>query len=258
MVTEGTDRATRERLFHDAAYSDARRERVTRFYTVTSASASRFREACISRARSAEEILEYGCGEGSLAVELAAGGAHVTGIDISPVAIEHSLEKAALAGASDRVTFAVMDAEHLGFESNSFDLVCGTAILHHLDLSASYAEIARVLKPGGTALFLEPLGHNPAINWYRSRTPELRTPDEAPLRVRDVDLARQYFGRVDVSYFELSTLAAIPFSNVPGFGRLVRLLAAIDRGLFAVLPPARKHAWFAVLQMYEPKFVRST
>jgi hypothetical protein len=48
------------------------------------------------------------------------------------------------------------------------------------DLSLACSEIARVLRPGGPAIFVEPLGHNPLINAYRKRTPALRTVDEHP------------------------------------------------------------------------------
>src|SRR5579859_6837440 len=97
-------RAERERMFHDAAYSDARRERVTRFYTVTGASRNGFRDMCVRQAAGADAILEYGCGQGALASDLA-HYAHVTGIDISPVAIEHSARLAAEAGVADRTSF---------------------------------------------------------------------------------------------------------------------------------------------------------
>lgn len=38
--------------------------------------------------------------------------------------------------------------------------------------------------------FSEPLGHNPIINWYRNRTPEMRTEDEHPLLIKDIEFAK--------------------------------------------------------------------
>lgn len=257
MIDEVQSRAERERMFHDAAYSDARRDRVTKFYTVVGASRNRFREMCFEYAARAGEILEYGCGQGAWASDLARH-ANVTGIDISPVAIEQSEQLAAEAGVADRCSFQVMDAEHLTFPDASFDLVCGMAILHHLDLASSYSQLARVLRPGGRALFLEPLGHNPAINWYRDRTPELRTPDEAPLTIADMHLAEKWFGKVDVTFFELATLAAIPLASLPGFDATVGALGALDRLLFKAVPALRKHAWFAILDMSDPLQARAT
>ena len=120
----------------------------------------------------------------------AAAGAHATGIDISPVAIEMGVREAASRGLRDRTHFAVMNAEALDFPDASFDRVCGSGILHHLDLKKAYGEIARVLRPNGYGIFLEPLGHNPLINWYRRRTPQMRTEDEHPLLKSDLALAR--------------------------------------------------------------------
>ena len=67
-----------------------------------------------------------------------------------------------------------------------------------------------MLAPGGWAAFVEPLGHNPLINAYRRRTPEMRTPDEHPLRVEDFVMAGDRFELVEVDYFNLLTLASVP------------------------------------------------
>jgi ubiquinone/menaquinone biosynthesis C-methylase UbiE len=74
--------------------------------------------------------------------------------------------------------FDVMNAEELEFEDAAFDVIFGSGIIHHLDVPRAYSELARVLAPGGSAVFVEPLGHNPLIRVFRNRTPELRTPDE--------------------------------------------------------------------------------
>ena len=94
------------------------------------------------------------------------GAARVVGIDISDVAIEKARGASRAAGI-ENAEYRRMNAEFLEFDDNSFDLICGTAILHHLDLTRAYSELARVLKPGGLAVFMEPLGHNPLINVYR-------------------------------------------------------------------------------------------
>src|SRR3712207_2747501 len=111
-------------------------------------------------------VLEFGCGPASHAIELAAAGAHVTAIDISPVAIAKARGKARAAGVDGRMAFRVMDAEALEFGDASFDLVCGHAIIHHLHLPTVFAETRRVLGSSGAAVFNEPLGHNPVINAY--------------------------------------------------------------------------------------------
>jgi len=110
----------------------------------------------------------------------------------------------------------------------------------------------RVLRPGGSAFFTEPLGHNPVVNAYRNRTPEQRTPDEHPLLESDFALAREYFPAVDVRYYHLTTLAAIPLATKPFVGRLALALDAVDRLLFALLPAAKRFAWLSVIELSAP------
>jgi len=146
-----------------------------------------------------------------------------------------------------------MDAEHLAFPDASFDLVCGTSIIHHLDVDRAYGEVARVLKPGGIAVFLEALGHNPAINGYRRLTPALRTEDEHPLRMKDISAARAHFTMVQSEHFALLSLAAMAANGRTGFTRLSARLQRVDRAIFAAFPPARRWSWMAVLKLAGPR-----
>ncbi|MGP6156913.1 MAG: class I SAM-dependent methyltransferase [Vulcanimicrobiaceae bacterium] len=239
-------RKEREREFHDRRFAAGGHRPASDFYSVAGASREAYLRSINEFAKPGLRILEYGCGRGSMAFDLAAAGASVSGIDISPVAIEIAQGEA---GSRDcpPIDFQVMDAEHLAFPDASFDLVCGAGILHHLDLERAYAEVRRVLRPGGIAVFGEPLGHNALINVYRRRTPEQRTADEHPLLMRDFALARRYFGRVDVSYFHLATLAAIPFRNKRGAKTAVTVLDALDRAVFRLIPAARRFAWIVVV-----------
>jgi len=248
----------REQAFHDAAYSESTRERVWGFYKAARASRQAFRDALAAEGLAGKRVLEYGSGASAQAFFLASHGARVTGIDISPVAVASGREHAADVGLADHVAFEVMDAESLLFEDQSFDLVCGAGILHHLDLDRAYAEIARVLVPAGAAVFVEPLGHNPLINAYRRRSPELRTPDEHPLLVGDLERARNYFRDVRFEFFHLASLAAIPFRDRPAFGKLLSGLDAFDRRLFELFPAIRRHAWMVLLRVREPSRSAST
>lgn len=241
-----TDRYQREAAFHDRTFAEHSRAQVGRFYTITGASRRLYRDL-ITRACAGRAVLEYGCGPGSYAFDLAERGAHVTGVDISPVAIELARKTAAERGLD--VRFEVMNAESLDVADGSFDIVCGSGILHHLDLSRGLPEVRRVLKRGGRAVFLEPLGHNPLINWYRRRTPHLRSVDEHPLRVEDLAFFRRTFDHVTVRMFHLTSLAAVPLRKAPGFPAIVSALDAVDRGLFRTLPQLRKHAWSCVIEV---------
>jgi SAM-dependent methyltransferase len=242
----------REQAFHDTAFSDMTRERVWGFYKVTRASRRAFEDRVRAEGPDGKRVLEYGCGASAQAFFLAAAGARVTGIDISPVAVEQGRARAAEEGLGDQVTFQVMDAESLDFPDDAFDLVVGSAVLHHLDLAAAYREMARVLSPDGSAVFIEPLGHNPLINAYRNRTPALRTVDEHPLLLRDLEQAREHFAEVDLEFFHLASLAAIPFRERRAFPRVLGALDGLDRRLFQLAPWLQRHAWMVVMRMARP------
>ena len=247
-----TTRQEREREFHDRAFGEGTRKSADRFYSIERRSKDFYLEQ-LSRQCQDEDVLEYGCGPGSAAFFVAEHGARVTGIDISPVAIETATEEGVARGLEDRLRFEVMDAEKLGFDDDSFGIVCGTGILHHLDLDLAYSEIARVLRPGGHAIFVEPLGHNPAINFYRRRTPHLRTEDEHPLLISDLEHASRYFGGVGSHFFHLFTLLAVPARSRSRFDGLVTLLGRLDDALFRFVPQSRRHAWLVTLILSDPQ-----
>lgn len=211
----------------------------------------RYEELLTLSGTAGKRVLEYGCGPGSQAFFLARQGAEVTGIDISDIAIAQAAERARAEGVAERCRFEVMNAEETTFDDDQFDLVCGTAILHHLDLDSAYAEIARLIKPTGRAVFVEPMGHNPAINAYRRRTPELRTEDEHPLLARDLELIDSYFEEAEVTYFNLLTLLAVPLRGTRGFDPIVAALGAVDQAIFRV-PAARKYAWMVLISLSKP------
>jgi SAM-dependent methyltransferase len=242
-------RIKREQEFHDMRHTaDSDPRVVTRpFYRIIEES-HLFYSDLIYKDCAGSRVLEYGCGPGSEGFELAKRRASVDGIDISPAAVNLAASKAHAEGL-ESLKFSVMDAETTSFGDETFDLVVGSGILHHLNLERAFAEIARILKPEGRAVFLEPLGHNPLINWYRRRTPELRTADEHPLLTSDLQGSKAFFRGQSVRYFHLSTLGAIAFAKTPIFDPLRRTLGSFDRLFFDVMPQSRKYAWMCVLEL---------
>ena len=201
------------------------------------------------------DILDYGCAQGEASLILRRYGAdNVIGIDISDVAVSQAAERAAKEGVSD-VSFRAMNAEDLQFEDALFDVIFGIGILHHLDQSRSYSEIARVLKPDGVAVFLEPLGHNPLVNLMRYLTPSARTPDEHPMTAEDLRLLSVYFDNVQMQFMNLTTLFAAPLGGLPGSRLINRLLVALDCGIFYLCPWLQRFSWNVVLTLKKPKQV---
>jgi ubiquinone/menaquinone biosynthesis C-methylase UbiE len=221
-------------------------ERLTsnkRFYSIDRVSSKFIEDWLVERCRG-KRVLDYCCGNGKYSFVVAQHGGSAVGIDISEVSIENCRREAAKQGVEDRTDFRVMDAEQMAFPDNSFSYACVAGVLHHLDLPRAYAELARVIEPGGAVVSLEALGHNPVINAYRRRTPHLRTSWEAQhiIRMKDLKLARRYFRHVDLRFFHLATLAAVPFRRTPLFRLLLRALEAIDTLLLRI-PWIREQAW---------------
>ena len=98
--------------------------------------------------------LDIACGSGDLC-ELLAGkypDAEIVGVDLS----EPMLNAARARGLGERITLKIGDMTKLDFPDGSFDIVTGGYALRNApDLGQALAEIRRVLKPGGTAAFLD-------------------------------------------------------------------------------------------------------
>jgi ubiquinone/menaquinone biosynthesis C-methylase UbiE len=101
-----------------------------------------------------EKALEIGSGTGFFLLNLMRAGVARSGIvtDISPGMVEVATRNAKELGFD--VTGRVADAETIPVEDESVDLVVGHAVLHHIpDVDQAFAEVLRVLKPGGRFVF---------------------------------------------------------------------------------------------------------
>ena len=92
-------------------------------------------------------ILEVGSGRGLLTSKLDQLGANATGVDANPAVSTHALAR----------DIRVMSVERLEFADGEFDQVVSVhAIEHFPNLAPAFAEMARVLKPGGRMLLIYP------------------------------------------------------------------------------------------------------
>ncbi|WP_132878892.1 class I SAM-dependent methyltransferase [Tamaricihabitans halophyticus] len=98
--------------------------------------------------------MELGSGTGFFLLNLMQGGVIKRGsvTDLSPGMVQAALRNAEQLGLD--VSGKVADAEGIPYPDDSFDLVVGHAVLHHIpDVSAAFREVLRVLKPGGRFVF---------------------------------------------------------------------------------------------------------
>lgn len=101
-----------------------------------------------------QTLLEVGCGIGTDLVRFARGGALVTGVDLSKTAIDLAAKNFELHGLTP-VELRVANAEALPYPDASFDHVYGHGVIQYTaDPAKLVRECHRVLKPGGTAIFM--------------------------------------------------------------------------------------------------------
>lgn len=209
-----------------------------------------FRNHCKDR-----RVLDYCCGNGEDGVYIALQGAReVVGLDLSDVSIKNCENLAKSNGVADKTRYLIADAEDTKFEDNSFDVITEYGALHHLDNDKAFKELARILKPEGKLICNEALGHNVAIHLYRKMTPRLRTEWEVNhiIKKKDLKVAARYFDHVELHFYHLATLLAVPFRKTRWFESMLSVLEKID-GLLMKIPFVKWQAWQLVFVLSGPK-----
>lgn len=138
-----------------------------------------------------EDALDVGCGTGAVLELLHARypNKHLTGLDLTPGMID-----VARAKQLDNVSFVVGDAEALPFEPRSFDAVlCSNSFHHYPHPKRFFAEVARVLRPGGRLVLRDYTSNDVAV-WLMNNI--------------ELPLAR-LLGHGDVRILKLSELRAL-------------------------------------------------
>lgn len=226
-----------------------------KFYSITRSSRNFVKDWLLkNQLNDDNKFLDYCCGEGETSVSLAKQGINITGIDISDTSIEIAKERATKEKLKQPPVFLVMDGENLSFSDNTFDIIFCSGVLHHLNIANAYSELKRVLKPGGKIICNEPLAYNPIFQLYRKMTPYLRTEWEMKhiLSKRDVESAKKYFNKIEIRFFYLTTLLAVPFRHLPVFNFILGLFERIDSVLLKI-PFLKWLAWQVVFILSGPK-----
>jgi SAM-dependent methyltransferase len=198
-------------------------------------------------------VLDFGCGNGENTLPLVSRGARVVGVDVSEDLLRLARQRLTLHGLADRARFVAGSAHDLPLPDASVDAVMGIAILHHLDLDLSAREVFRVLKPGGVAVFQEPVRNSRIVARLRQMIP-YRSDEvsdyERPLT--DVELRRfaSAFERVRMRAFSL------PFINlaqvVPALNRHILALYRLDGALLRLTRQFDALTGIRVISMVKP------
>lgn len=259
-MTSGHHTLNREEEFHNqwASSVDPASVPVREAFTLPTCPENRWIHASLGDVRG-KTVLELGAGLGEASAWFAMHGAAVIATDLSGGMLKVAARVATL--HSTEVTPVQMDGAVLALADASVDIVYGANVLHHVDQAQCIGEVHRVLRPGGMAVFWDPLRYNPVINVYRRMATEVRTTDEHPLGVSDLRMLQRTFHRVDVRFFWLASLGVFLWfflgqrvhpnaerywkkiiTDYASIAPLHRVLAAVDRVLLRI-PALRWWAW---------------
>ena len=222
----------REKEFHNKLHSGSKGRKENIFYKALSNLTDDF-DNFIKENSNDKVVLDFGCGVGSITEQVANfKPLRLVGADISDVSIKKAREKAKEQNLN--IEYRVENCENLNINSNTFDLIYGTGILHHLHLKDAITEINRLLKQNGSMLFIEPLGTNPFINLYRKFTPGSRSKDELPFVYKDFKFLKEKFGDLTIKYYGFFTLIFCFLYRSPKKNKIYKVLAFLDEILFKI------------------------
>ena len=197
-----------------------------------------------------KRVLDFGCGSGSNSLLLARRGAIVCGVDISHDLLSIARQRLDRSTVPLRAQFVAASAHDLPLEDGSFDLVFGIAILHHLDLDLVSKEVHRVLKPGGRAIFQEPVRNSRLIELGRRIFPNRRddiSPYEHPLTSSQISQFAAPFRKVTDRAF---TLPHVRLARHLGlFTKSVDRLYRIDAALLKRYPRLELYSAVRVIEL---------
>lgn len=216
-------------------------------------------------------LLDVGCGLGEASVYFALKGASVTALDLSSEMLITVKKIAKKYKVKVNTIQAALEYANIP-KSKKFDIIYGGNIFHHIDIPQTLNQLIPHLKPDGKLVCWEPVAYNPLINWYRKIAIHVRSDDERPIQLSDIEIFRSYFNTVKVRWYWFTTLIIFCYMVVfmrrdPNKIRLWKKvveegefwkpvyipLELIDRILLSIFPFLGPLCWNVVLLCSDPK-----
>lgn len=190
-------------------------------------------------------MLDFGSGPGDNALRFAKIGYTVEGFDISENNVALSEKLVIKNGLENKVHFKVAAAEKLPYADNSFDMIAGIDILHHVNIEQAIRECHRVMKPGGTAIFREPvevplldsIRNTSIVRMIAPKTTSFErhiTEDERKLNHNDLETILKIFP--NSTFQKYSLLSRFDKFYREGSSPESSILEELDHALFALFP----------------------
>jgi 2-polyprenyl-3-methyl-5-hydroxy-6-metoxy-1,4-benzoquinol methylase len=210
-----------------------------------------------------KKVLDVGCGEGTNSILLAKLGARVSGIDISPKSIELCQRRAEINGLTEQCRFLCSPLETAGLEPDSFDIIWGDAILHHVipDLANVLKRLTHWAKKDALMVFGEPVNFNQTLRRIRFMVPVQTdvSPDERPLEPGEIAIVREFIPDLRMRHFTLLgrldrfILVKLNYERSPWMRRAMVNGIAVFDALALAVPGIRRLGGHAVLYGHPAK-----
>ena len=199
-----------------------------------------------------KDVLEIAAGNGIDASIAAHNGAVVHAYDISSQSVQMIRRRAQVNNVSHRVHLQVTGDFTQAFPEQKFDAVIGYAALHHIPLEGLAQHVYDRLKPGGVAVFAEPVINSRWLHRLRNLIPYYifePTEDEQPLNDHIITQFAQPFDRVVRREFQLTSRLWPMF---PNNWALASTLHHMDHWLLKI-PYLRRFATVVVFGLYRDR-----
>lgn len=195
-----------------------------------------------------KRILEYGCGLGEVTSLLAKTTGNVVAFDLSKKSVEVARSRGSRNKVEDFITVVVAAGERLPYADESFDVVFGKAILHHVDPDLGCLDLFRVLRKGGKGVFVEPLGMNPFLRFARAYLPYPNKNPRGADRPLDYKDIQKWGCRFKNFYYrEIQLLSML--ERAFGFGKRFHFLRRLDEQLLEHWSYLRRYCRYVVMYM---------